>query len=93
MLGFISHCRSQQLLKFLNSQAGIRHNTAQGKCLDRIMPRNGDLNRSIAHDDVLSLANDLKPGLFKGPNRILMIDTWDLWQNYTATSTSRTSAP
>lgn len=47
----------------LRGQAGIADNPAHGECLDRVMPRNGDLKSAITHDDVLALPEDPESGL------------------------------
>jgi hypothetical protein len=42
---------------------------------------------------VLTLSDYLKSGLLKGPHGVLLVDAWNPGHRYTATSTSRTSAP
>jgi hypothetical protein len=69
----------QQLAKFLNRQAGILYDPAQRERLDRIVPRNCDLAWSIAHDNVLALANDREARLFQSPYRIQVIDPRNPW--------------
>src|SRR5262245_61564815 len=82
---------SKELAKFLGRQSGILHDSAHGERLDRIVPRNGHLPDAIAQDDVLPLPDDLKLGLLKGADRILMVDARNARHDYT--SSSRTSAP
>ena len=72
-------------------QTGVTNDPAHRKRLDRVVPRDGHLPRAIAHDDVLSLPDDLKSRLLQSSNGILMVDAGNARHSYT--SSSRTSAP
>lgn len=69
----------QQLTELLNGQSGVLDNPAQRESLDRIVPRNRDLTGAIAHHDVLALANDREPCLFRSAYRVQVIDSRNLW--------------
>ena len=83
----------QQLAKLLHREACIADDSAKRERVDGVMPGNGEDAGAIGHDNVFPLACDNKPGLFKGAHGIQVVDSGDLWQAYTATSTSRTSSP
>jgi hypothetical protein len=86
-----AHC-SKQLAEFVRCQTGIPNDSAHGERLDRIMPRKDDLASPVAHHDVLALSDDLEAGFLQSANGIEVIDARDPCHDYTATSTSRTSA-
>lgn len=76
-----SNCRltvgSKQLPKLVHSEPSIFRDATHGKRLNGIVAWDGDLADAIAHDDVLSLPNDLKAGLFKSADGIEMMNPRD----------------
>ncbi len=64
----------------LHGQAGVPRNTAHGECVHRIVTWNRHDSLTVAHDDVLALANDPKSSLLEHPHRFEMIDARDLGQ-------------
>ena len=46
----------------LHRQTGVASDAAHRKCVNRVVPRNGHYSLTIAHDDVLALTDDPKPG-------------------------------
>ena len=83
---------SKQLLELLDRQPCILGYAAHGVGIHGVVARDGDDAAAIGHDDVLALASDLESGLLKGFDSLEVWDAGDLG-HYTATSTSRTSAP
>ena len=83
---------SEQLPELLDRQAGIDDDTAHRKRVDRIVTGNGEDVPSIRHDDVPAFADDLEARLLERPDGLKMGNARELG-HYTATSTSRTSAP
>jgi hypothetical protein len=53
----------QQFTKLLDREAGIPGDATHGEGVDRIVTRDGDNTLAVAHDDVLALTRDAKPGL------------------------------
>jgi hypothetical protein len=51
---------SQELAELLWRKPRILDDPAHGECLDRVVPRDGDLPGAVTQDDVLALADDLK---------------------------------
>jgi hypothetical protein len=70
----------KQLAKLLDGKPGIADDTAEGKCVDGVVTRDGEDARTVGHNDVLPLAHHRKPGLFESTDGIEMIDAWNLWQ-------------
>ncbi len=68
--------RSEKPAKLLDRQPCITYNPAQREGLDWIMPGYGELAVPIAHDDMLTLPNDLESRFLQSTHGILMIDTW-----------------
>jgi hypothetical protein len=62
-------------------KACVANNATQGKCIDRIVARNGQDALTISHNDVFALTHDSKPGLFKRAYRVKVIDAGNLGQN------------
>jgi hypothetical protein len=72
--------RLKQLAKLLDSESGVADDTAQGKCIDGIVTRDGKDARAVGHNDVLALTDHRKPGLFESADGIEMIDARNLRQ-------------
>jgi hypothetical protein len=51
-----------------------QHNPAHCEGLDRIMPRDGDLTRAIAHHNMFALPDNLEPRSLQGADRIQLFD-------------------
>ena len=66
--------RSQQLAKLLDRESSIANDTAHGDGIDRVVTRNGQDACAIAHNNVLSLTEDRKSGLFEGSYCVKVID-------------------
>ena len=71
----------QEFAELLDRMTSITGNAAHGDGVNRVVTRNGEDSRSIAHHDVLALTKDDKACLFKRPNRIEVIDARDLGQD------------
>ncbi len=67
---------SQQRTEFLDSEAGIPHDPAHRKRVNRIVPRDRDDSCAVSHDNMLALAGDSKTCLFERSDRRKMIDAW-----------------
>ena len=80
--------RSKQYLEFIDGKSCILHNTAHGKRLDWIMAGNGDKAFSVAHNNMLSLSDNLKTNFFKGANCENVVDSRQLRHSQAATSIS-----
>lgn len=72
----------KQLAKLFDSEPGVADDTAEGKCIDGVVTRDGEDARAVGHNDVLALADHRKPGLFESADGIEMIDARNLWQDY-----------
>ena len=83
----------QQFAELLDRKAGVAHDAAHGDGVDRVVARNSEDSRPVAHDDVLALAKDNEARLFERPDCIKMIDARELGQDQAAISTTRTSSP
>ena len=83
---------SEQLAKLFNGQPSIPHDSSHRDSIDRIVPRNGENAYPIGHHSMFPLPDNTKACLLQRPDGSLMIDSRQLRHNYTATSTSRTSA-
>ncbi len=70
----------KQLAKLFDGESGVANDTAEGKCIDGIVARDGEDARAVGHNDVLALAGHRKPGLFERADDIEMIDARNLWQ-------------
>src|SRR5258706_1391854 len=70
----------KQLAKLLDGEAGVANDTAQGKCVDGVVTRDGKDARAVGHDDVLAFADHRKSGLFESAAGIEVIDARNLWQ-------------
>jgi hypothetical protein len=75
------HNKLQEFAKLLDRKPGITRDTAHGDGVNRIVTRNGEDSRPIAHHDVLALTKDNKACLFKRSNRIEVIDARELGQD------------
>lgn len=64
----------EKLAKLFNAKTCVSNNTAQGKCVNRIVARNGQDALTVAHNDVFALTHDSKPGLFKRSHCVKVID-------------------
>ena len=71
----------QEFAKLLDRKPGITRDTAHGDGVNRIVTRNGEDSRSIAHHNVLTLSKDKETRLFKRPNRIKVVDARELGQD------------
>jgi len=83
---------SEQLPELFDCQPSVLCDTTHGVGVHGIVARDGEDAAAVTHDDVLALTSDAEAGLLKGPHGLEMRDAGDL-RHYTATSTSRTSAP
>lgn len=72
--------RLEKLAKLFNGKAGVSHNTAKGKRIDRVVAWNGQDAPTITHNDVFALTHNSKPGLFTGAYRVKVIDDGNLGQ-------------
>ena len=75
------HNKLQDFAKLLDRKPGITRDTAHGDSVNRIVTRNGEDPRSIAHHDLLALTKDDEACFFKRPNRIEVVDARELGQD------------
>ena len=57
----------EQAPKLLHAQPGILHDSTLRECVDRIVTRNRNEVRAIAHHDVLALPQNLESGFLQRP--------------------------
>jgi hypothetical protein len=74
---------SEQLAKLLDRKASVANDAAHRDGVDRVVARNGQDARTIAHYDMLPLAKDRKSGLFERSYCVKMIDARKLGQGST----------
>ena len=67
--------------ELFNRKPCISNNTTQGKCIDRVVARNGQDALTITHNDVFALTHNSKPGLFKRAYCVKVIDAGNLGQS------------
>jgi hypothetical protein len=71
----------EQLAKLLDCETSVARDTAHGYCVDWIVAWDGQDTRPVPHHNVLTLAQDHEPGLFKCADRIKVIDAGKLGQS------------
>ena len=71
----------QELSKLLDGEASVARDTAHSDGVNRVVARNGEDSRPVAHDDMLALAQHHKPCLLKRPDCIEVIDAGQLGQD------------
>ena len=64
----------QQSTELFDRQTRIASDAAHGECIDGIVPRDGNDARAIAHDNMLSLARDMKAGFLERAHSVKVID-------------------
>jgi hypothetical protein len=74
----IGRC-SQQLLELLDRESRVLGDLAHGESVDRIVARDHDDPRAVAHDRVLSFADDLEARFLQRANRGAIVDARQLW--------------
>ena len=72
--------RLLQIAELLDRQTRIASDAAQGVCIDGSVPRDGNDARTIAHDNMLSLARDMKVGFLERAHSVKVIDAWEARQ-------------
>lgn len=72
--------QSQKLTKLFHGQPCVASDTTHRERVDRIVAGNRHDALTVAHDDVLSLTDDLETGLLERPHGVEVIDARDLWQ-------------
>jgi len=65
----------QQITELLDRQTRIASDAAHRECIDRVVPRDCNDARSIAHDNMLSLTRDMKAGFLESAHSVKVIDT------------------
>ena len=70
----------QQSTELLDRQTRIASDAAHGKCIDGIVPRDGNDARTIAHDNMLSLTRDMKTGFLERAHSVKVVDAWEARQ-------------
>ena len=70
----VSTSISEQLFETSDCQACIFHNSTHGDRIHRIVSRNRDEMRAVAHYNVLALAHNSEAGLFERLDRPEMIN-------------------
>ncbi len=70
----------KQLAKLFDGKPGVADDTAECKCVDGVVTRDGEDARIVGHNDVLALADHRKSGLLESADGIEMIDARNLWQ-------------
>ncbi len=65
----------QERAEFFFTEPGIADDSAHGKCIDGVVPGNGDDPDTVGHHDVLALPGDAEARFLQSPHRILMGDT------------------
>ena len=65
----------QDRAEFLFTEPGIAHDAAHRKCINGIVPGDGDDSHTVGHHDVLALAGDSEARFLQSPYRVLMVDT------------------
>lgn len=68
----------QECAESLDRQPGVANDAAHRDGVDRIVARDGDDAHAIAHDDMLTLAQNGEPGLLQRPDGIQMVDAGEL---------------
>jgi hypothetical protein len=66
------------LAEFLLRQAWITNNTAHRKCINGIMPRDGQDTHTVRHDDMATLPYDAETSLFNSLHCTRMRNSGDL---------------
>ena len=69
---------SKKPLEFRDGEPGIPDDLAHRECVDRIVARDDDNPDAVAHDRVLSFADDLETGFLQGANGGLMAEARQL---------------
>ncbi len=62
--------RLEEYLELLDAEAGITHDTAQGKRINRIVAPNSENANAIGHDNMPALPQDAKASFFRSSNSI-----------------------
>ena len=70
----------KKLAKLLDGKPGVADDTAEGKCVDGVVTRDGEDPRAVGHNDMFALTDYRKSGLFESTDRIEMIDARDFGQ-------------
>ena len=65
----------QERAEFLFTEPGIADDAAHRKCVNGIVPGDGDDSYTVGHHDVLALAGDSEAGFLQSSSGIMMIDT------------------
>jgi hypothetical protein len=65
--------RPQELTEFVHGETYIPGNPAHRDRVDWVVPRNHDFAVAIRHDDMLSLAKDVKTDLLQGTHGIEVV--------------------
>ena len=68
----------KQLAKLFDGKPGVADDTAEGKCVDGVVTRDGEDPCAAGHNDVLALADHRKPGLLERADGIEMVDARNL---------------
>ena len=76
--GFLETFPLKQMTEFFHRHPGIFYYSAHRQGIHRIVTRNGDEMRTVAHDDVFAVADNLKSCLFERLHRAEMIDARNL---------------
>ena len=68
----------QEFAELLHRKASIACDAAHCDGVNRVVTRNGEDSRPVAHDDVLALAKDSEARFFERPDCIKMVDAREL---------------